>query len=165
MDGQIVASFVSGMLGEFARVNGEQIIGTLGEFVEIRASQIILGDSAGIPDELIQGSVTWNDTTQHLSEVENQIVYKVEVLSSNGDVFKNGQIETTLNAVVYKGIEDVTATIDANRFRWTRKSDDPIGDASWNTSYFGGTKQVVVTSSDINVRATFNCAILDVDLT
>jgi phage minor structural protein len=47
MDGRIVASFISGLLGEF---------------VTIRASQIVLGTNNGkIPDGLIAGSSGWND--------------------------------------------------------------------------------------------------------
>lgn len=99
------------------------------------------------------------------ADIANQIVFKVEIISSNGNVFKNGQIETTLSAFVYHGANDVTSTIDANRFRWTRYSLDVDGDAIWNASNFGGTKQIVVTPSDISVRACFNCTILDINLT
>ena len=98
------------------------------------------------------------------SVINTKVTYKVEIISSNGNVFKNGQIVTTLNAIVYRGTDNVTSQIDANRFRWTRVSDDPDGDIIWNTSHFGGTKQVTVTSNDIYIRASFNCTILDENL-
>ena len=80
---------------------------------------------------------------QHeVDAVKDNIVYKVEIISSNGNVFKNGQIFSTLEARVYHGANDVTATIDANRFRWTRVSDDESGDASWNSAHFSGTKHI-----------------------
>lgn len=50
MDGAIVASFVSGLLGEFVQLRANQIIlGTLGE---------------QIPDGLIRGSEEWNNAVQ-----------------------------------------------------------------------------------------------------
>ena len=98
---------------------------------------------------------------QHeVDAVKDNIVYKVEIISSNGNVFKNGQIFSTLEARVYHGANDVTATIDANRFRWTRVSDDESGDASWNSAHFSGTKSVSITPSDVPIRATFQCSIL-----
>jgi hypothetical protein len=95
-----------------------------------------------------------------IQEVENNVVYKVEIFSTNGSVFKNGMISTKLIARVYHGVDDITDSIDANRFRWTRLSNDIDGDSNWNTAHFGGTKEVLITSADINVRATFNCEIL-----
>ena len=98
---------------------------------------------------------------QHeVDSVKDNIVYKVEIISSNGNVFKNGQIFSTLEARVYHGVNDVTATIDANRFRWTRVSDDESGDAAWNSAHFSGTKSVSITPSDVPIRATFQCSIL-----
>jgi phage minor structural protein len=95
-----------------------------------------------------------------VDSVKDNLVYKVEIISSNGNVFKNGQIFSTLEARVYHGANDVTATIDANRFRWTRVSDDESGDASWNSAHFSGTKSVSITPSDVPIRATFQCSIL-----
>ena len=51
MDGRIVGSFISGLLGEF---------------VEIRANQIVLGDSGEtIPDNIISSSPNWNSAEQN----------------------------------------------------------------------------------------------------
>lgn len=87
-------------------------------------------------------------------------VYKTEIHSLNGNTFKNGIIDTWLYAVVYKGDTDVTATIDANRFKWTRMSADTASDILWNNRYFSGMKQIKVTEQDVYQRATFNCDIL-----
>ena len=95
-----------------------------------------------------------------VKEVEKDIVYKVEIISSNGIVFKNGEISTLLEARVFHGAKDVTDEIDANRFRWTKTSNDPESDRRWNDSHFGGTKSVTITKEDIYVRATFNVDIL-----
>lgn len=94
-------------------------------------------------------------------KIEEIKPYTVEIFSTNGLVFKNGVINTKLIAKVYKGREDITDSIDANKFRWTRVSNDSVGDNTWNTSHFGGTKEITITSDDVNVRATFNCEILE----
>ncbi|PFY26459.1 hypothetical protein COL54_35205, partial [Bacillus toyonensis] len=68
------------------------------------------------------------DTAQkNVDEVTNHIVYKVEIRSTNGTTFKNGQISTELEARVYHGATDVTNTTDF-MYKWTRKSVDSIGD-------------------------------------
>lgn len=92
---------------------------------------------------------------------DENTVHKVEIFSTGGLVFKNGQISTTLIARVYKGKGDITDQIDANYFRWTRISDDPAADEIWNAQHYGGAKQITITQDDVNVRATFNCTILN----
>ncbi len=105
--------------------------------------------------------IAFNNMSTTIEEVSKDVNYDVEIISSNGSIFKNGQISTILLAIVRKGATDITDTIDANRFRWTRKSEDTEGDSAWNTSHFGGTKEIVVTKEDVNIKATFNCEILD----
>lgn len=95
------------------------------------------------------------------SRMKGEDAYRVEIRSTNGSVFKNGVIDTWFYAVVYKGSEDITAQIDVNRFRWTRISDDAASDKIWNEKYFGGTKEIRITTEDVYRRATFECSILD----
>lgn len=85
--------------------------------------------------------------------------YRVEVLSRNGDTFRNGIIDTWLYAVVYKGDNDITDELDINRFRWERVSEDSASDILWNQRYFGGTKEIKITTEDVYKRATFTCSI------
>ncbi len=87
--------------------------------------------------------------------------WTVQIFSTNGGVFKNDEINTVLIARVYRGTEDITDTLDANRFRWTRVSEDSAADELWNTANFGGKKEISVTSDDVHQRATFNVTILE----
>ncbi|SFN51500.1 phage tail spike protein [Proteiniclasticum ruminis] len=87
--------------------------------------------------------------------------WTVQIFSTNGGVFKNDQINTMLIARVYRGTEDITDTLDANRFRWTRVSEDSAADELWNTANFSGKKEISVTSDDVHQRATFNVTILE----
>jgi hypothetical protein len=94
---------------------------------------------------------------KNIDEVENNIVYNLVITSSQGVIFKNGQISTILEAHVYHGINEVTDQFDASKFKWTRVSVDMEGDAAWNTSHSGGTKSVTITPQDVYIKATFNC--------
>lgn len=105
--------------------------------------------------------IAFNEMSTTVEQVAKDVTYDVEIISTNGSIFKNGQISTILLAVVRKGATDITDTIDANRFRWTRNSEDTNGDLAWNQSHFGGVKEIVVTKEDVNVKATFNCEILE----
>ena len=59
------------------------------------------------------------------------------------------------------GDEDITDTLDANQFIWTRVSEDTEADNVWNEQHFGGAKSVVITGADVKVRATFYCDLID----
>ena len=88
--------------------------------------------------------------------------YSVLILSTEGDTFKNGVINTVLKARVYYGDKDITDELDANRFRWTRSSSDKVADQIWNAKYFGGVKEIQITTEDVHRRATFNCDLLGI---
>lgn len=96
-----------------------------------------------------------------LQEVDSRNSFRVEIISSNGSIFKNGNISTTLRAVLYNWDKDVTADYDAGRFRWTRVTADTESDELWNQSHFGGSKEITITSDDVKARATFYVDVLD----
>lgn len=96
-----------------------------------------------------------------VAEINNQKMYRVEIMSSNGNIFKNGAIDTELRAVLYSWDKNITDEFDASRFRWTRISNDIEEDKAWNTSHFSGTKSIHVTSDDVKARATFQVDVLD----
>ena len=86
---------------------------------------------------------------------------RLVIISSNGNIFKNGNVKTLLSAKVYSWDEDITDTLDANQFIWTRVSEDTEADNVWNEQHFGGEKSVVITGADVKVRATFYCDLID----
>ncbi len=85
--------------------------------------------------------------------------YRVEVQSSQGNIFKNGAISTELSARLYKGDTDITDTVAAQYFVWTRASSDPVADQAWNFSHASGRKTITISPTDVYVRATFNCQV------
>ena len=120
------------------------------------------GDTHSIHVELYRDSEFTEllDTeTVHIAS-DGKDPYRVEIISSQGDKFKVGQVETTLSALVYRGEEDVTDAINAARFQWTRTSLNPAADQDWNFQNAGGKKDIRITNEDVLVRATFHCHIL-----
>lgn len=101
------------------------------------------------------------ETNSRIDEINEQKMYRLVITSSNGNIFKNGNIQTTLSAVVFSWDTNITNTLDDNQFIWTRVSDDPEADAIWNDEHFGGTKSITITTADVKIRATFFCDLID----
>ena len=118
-------------------------------------------NTAQLASDISQAQARADEAYNYAAELENDIVYKVEIISSNGVIFKNGQINTVLNAKVYRGTQDITNTIPATRFKWTRISNDPVADEAWNTAHSTGTKSITITSNDVISKSTFQVNILD----
>ena len=90
---------------------------------------------------------------------ENDIAWKLEIILSNGNIFKNNIIDTVLSARVYKGKKDVTDELPASSFRWKRTSTNSTRDAKWNDADGIGVKSITITREDVNQRATFTCEV------
>lgn len=101
------------------------------------------------------------EVSDRVEVIEDQKMYRLVITSSNGNIFKNNEIHTTLSAMVFSWDENITDTLDPNQFIWTRVSDDAEADEEWNTAHFGGTKSIEITTADVNVRATFFCDLID----
>lgn len=85
--------------------------------------------------------------------------YSVEVSSSNGNIFQNHKVDTELSANVYISGSNITDTIPAEEFSWTRISDDSAGDAKWNNKNLKG-KSIRITTNDVTKKATFICTVV-----
>lgn len=149
------------MISDTANINGGKL-NISSVVTSINAGTTTINSSKVLLDGTNQTlDISFNSLTSKVTQVEKDVNYSVEIVSTNGAIFKNGQISTKLIAVVRKGATDITDTIDSSRFRWTRVSDDKVGDEAWNTSHFGGTKEITITKDDVLNRCTFNCEILE----
>lgn len=99
--------------------------------------------------------------SDRVTEIEDKKMYRLVITSSNGNIFKNGSIATTLSAQVYSWDDNITDTLDPNQFIWTRVSDDADADKLWNAAHYGGAKSIKITTDDVYVRATFFCDLID----
>ena len=153
-DGQIVADFITS--------------GTLVANI-IKAGVLQSQDGSSYWDlesgEVVLRAYATNESVEQVgdrvTDIENKRMYRLVISSSNGNIFKNGIISTTLYATVFSWDENVTDSLDPNQFIWTRVSADTASDAKWNADHAGGTKSVEITSEDVDARATFFCDLID----
>ena len=100
-----------------------------------------------------------NNTTEAIDEINSQKMYRAEIVSNNGNIFKNGNISCTLSCKVYSWDSDITDEINAANFKWTKINRDGTQDTLWNTVHYGGTKSITITPSDVYIRGTFVCTV------
>lgn len=100
-----------------------------------------------------------DDTTSALREIESKKMYRVEVQSDNGNLFRSGSVNCTLSCRVYSWDDDITDDVNASNFKWTRKSKDTAGDTRWNNNHSGGVKSVTLTPADVFGRSVFYCTV------
>jgi predicted phage tail protein len=91
--------------------------------------------------------------------------FSVSIESSNGTVFRVGQSASTLlKGRLFKNGAEVTDQTPDSWFRWRRISaiprPSPNDDATWNSNYQSGYKNVSINVDDVYARATFFCDII-----
>lgn len=153
-DGQIVADFItSGSL--VANIIKAGVIQSQdgSSWWDLESGEVVLRAYAT--------SKEVTEVSDRITTIEEQKMLRLVIISSNGNIFKNGNVKTLLSAVVYSWDKDITDTLDANQFIWTRVSEDTEADKVWNEQHFGGAKSVVITGADVKVRATFYCDLID----
>lgn len=138
--------------------NGNFVGATSGKSITVYAKNIDEKETYIVTVENEGAKSIGQITVTNVNDGEDS--WKVEVISTNGFVFKKGVINTVLKAKVYKGGKDVTDLVDESKFRWTRVSDDSAADKIWNDKYFGGRKTITITTEDVKNRATFFCEII-----
>ena len=91
-------------------------------------------------------------------------IYKLEIFSSRGNIFRNGRIDTWLEARVYRGARDVTDLIkeqDNLLFSWGRNTDNPPADQTWANGRLNSYRQHI-TKADVPVEeCMFFCKLID----
>ena len=121
----------------------------------ISMEQIYMGDKAF--------GYEWNSfttgTNQALDDLSDAVAdsakYDVVIETPDGVDIRGGNIR--LVARLYRNGVDVTDSYDASLFIWTRNSSDTVADTAWNQSHNTGTKQLLLSGTDVNKRVRFNC--------
>jgi phage-related protein len=153
-DGQIVADFItSGSLVANIIKAGVLQSQDGSSYWDLETGEVVLRAYAT--------SEEVKEQSDRITGIEEQKMYRLVISSTNGNIFKNGNIQTTLYATVFSWDENITDQLDDNQFVWTRVSDDPEADALWNAAHFGGSKIVNITKDDVDVQATFFCDLID----
>lgn len=86
------------------------------------------------------------------------IVVQVSVASGS---IRNGAGAVVLKAAIYKGTEDITATIPISAISWERVSSDSTSDTAWNNAHKGIGPSVTITAADAAGGANFNCLYIE----
>lgn len=85
--------------------------------------------------------------------------YRLEMISTQGNILKDKDFTTTLKAVLYEDNIDITDKTDAKYFKWARCSGatefDQMADAEWNLKWSAGAKEIPITTEDVNRNAMF----------
>lgn len=89
-------------------------------------------------------------------ELRKELLYKVEIISTNGNIFKNGIISTKLRTKIMKGRKDVTLDIAANSILWQKMNADGTILPSWEKRGH----EIEITTSDVNEKQIFVCSII-----
>lgn len=90
------------------------------------------------------------------------VPYILTISSTSGNVFKDGNISTTLVAKVTKNSIDVTNQF--TKFIWTRTSAyDKSKDTQWNANHTASVSRLEITNHDVDAQATFTCTVYQND--
>ena len=77
--------------------------------------------------------------------------YRIEKLATPGyEFYRENQVYNhTLSVRVYLNEEDITETLNMQRFKWTRVSENTDGDPTWNELHANSGHQIDITGSDL----------------
>ncbi len=80
----------------------------------------------------------------------------VQVRVKSGGI-RNGAGTVTLEATIYRGAEDITASIPDADISWEKHSANSAEDAAWNASHHGAGRTITVTAAEAAGGADFEC--------
>jgi phage minor structural protein len=122
--------------------------------------KIVLGEYVLLRIQPITSIINLQKKIDLKEDLWNKSVYKVELNSSNGLIFKNGSINSTITAKVFRGEFDITADLLPAAFTWSKFDINGVKSLVWSDAQIGSGKAVVILGSDVDQKATIKC---DVD--
>lgn len=83
----------------------------------------------------------------------------IDVISSGGDVFKNGIGTSTLKAIIKQNGVVIDSTGSIYKYEWTKYGNDGLKDTNWGTSgvKVSANNTLAITGDDVLVKGTFEC--------
>ena len=128
--------------------------------LEERVSNAELKITADAIVSTVTGSSTYLDAQKKIyDDMDALLGYRLEILAETVFLSENKR-NTTLTAHVWHGNTEVTDSIAAERFKWTRESEDATADAVWNSAH-QGFKSILVTTADVLRQASFRCELTE----
>ena len=128
--------------------------------LEKRVSNAELKITADAIVSTVTGSETYMQAQQKIyDDMDSLLGYRLEILAETVFLSENKR-NTTLTAHVWHGNTEVTDSIAAERFKWTRESEDATADAVWNSAH-QGFNSILVTTADVLRQASFRCELTE----
>ena len=107
--------------------------------------------SYNLKDLMCRGNIT-------LEIVDDFVLYKAELMSSIGNIFRNNDSSTEITLTVFKGLDDITHKF--TDIEWKRFTFDSNGesDKTWGDKH-KGKRTITVTKEEIEGKAVIQCAV------
>ncbi len=173
-----VSSYTNGALsytvGSWSLIDGYYTSNSIGNS---ESTEMYIDVAMSVKQTIWACTGVWGDSLEHVNYWGDVVQWSgsagesgedaitATTYSSNGNIFNNGNVETTLSAHVFKGGEEITDLIHSSCFNWTRTSDDTEGDAAWGELKGKGIKSIDITIVDVYKKAVFNWTVeSDLDL-
>lgn len=101
------------------------------------------------------------DLTDKVDEIRNQVVYRVRLTSSMGEIFTNNQINTRLSVQFFKNDVDYTDNLRDQDIIWIKTNEDGQLDEEWNSAHVGAGKYIDITEEDVTNKAIFEVKVYE----
>ena len=101
------------------------------------------------------------DLTDKVDEIRNQVVYRVRLTSSMGEIFTNNQIKTRLSVQFLKNDIDYTDNLRDQDIIWIKTNEDGQLDEEWNSAHVGAGKYIDITEEDVTNKAIFEVKVYE----
>lgn len=107
-------------------------------------------------NRIIEGNKEINRINERLKELRENVPYRINLVSSRGDKFRDGNVDTTLTCRVFKGDVEITDQIKPHNFRWSKRNSDGTEDIAWGRSKEGSGNVINITHEDVANKAVFS---------
>lgn len=87
--------------------------------------------------------------------LREEITYKVDIISSNGESFKNSVIDTNLSALIFRGKDNITINFSPDNIRWIKLNGEGQPIPGWSRN--GQT--VNITQEDVESKQIFKVGV------
>lgn len=84
---------------------------------------------------------------------------ELQVRASNGNIFKNGVVSTSLTATLWRGNKEIDKDGTEFSYVWKKINSDETPDEHWNADHSYSQKSIKITETDVFRRATFSCEV------
>lgn len=84
---------------------------------------------------------------------------ELQVRASNGNIFKNGVVSTSLTATLWRGDKEIDKDGTEFSYVWKKVNSDETPDENWNQDHSYSQKSIRITEADVFRRATFSCEV------